>query len=146
MNRDQARHAGAFLEHFADAMARRLRRDHRHVDALGRRDPAEADREAVREHQHLAGREVRRDLLLEQIRLHQIGHEDHDHVGPLRGGRRLERREAVLFRRLPAAAARPHADADVGAAVLQVQRVRVALRAVADHGDAPRQDRVQVNV
>ena len=29
----------------------------------------------MREHQHLAGGEVRRDLLLEQIRLHEIGHE-----------------------------------------------------------------------
>ena len=39
---------------------------------------------------------------------------------------------------LPAAAARPHADAHVGAAVAQVQRVRVALRAVAHDGHAPR--------
>ena len=137
MNRHQAGHAGAFLEHFTHAVARRLRRHHRHVDAFRRRDPAEADREPVREHEHLAGREVRRDLLTEQVRLHQIRHEHHHDVGPRRGRRDVERREPGFRRGLPAAAARPHADANVDAAVSQVQRVRMSLRAVADDGHPP---------
>ncbi len=61
MDGEQRRRARAFDEQLTDAMARRLRRDHRDVDVLRRHDPAEADVEAVREHQHLAGLQVRRD-------------------------------------------------------------------------------------
>ena len=59
----------AFDVQLADAVARRLRRDHRHVDVLARHDRAEADVEAVREHQHLARRQVRLDVVLVQLRL-----------------------------------------------------------------------------
>ena len=62
MHRQQARRAGAFLEHLADAMPGRLRRDHRHVHVRRRHDPVEADGEAVREHQHLARGQVRLDV------------------------------------------------------------------------------------
>ena len=49
-------------------MARRLRRDHRHVDVCRDVERAEADVEAVREHQRLALGEVRPDRLAIQLR------------------------------------------------------------------------------
>ena len=55
----QTRRALAFLEHLAHAVAGSLGRDHRDVDARGRRDRAEADVEAVREHQRVARLEAR---------------------------------------------------------------------------------------
>ena len=56
--------------------------------SLRRHDPVEADVEAVREHQHLAGGQVRLDVVLVDLGLVRVGDEDHDDVGPLRPPRR----------------------------------------------------------
>ena len=55
MDGDQRRHADAFGEQLAHAVAGRLGRDHGDVDVRRRRDLAEVDVEAVGEHQRLAG-------------------------------------------------------------------------------------------
>ena len=62
MDGDQRGNAHAFGEQFADAMAGRFGRDHGHVDVGGRGDLPEMNIEAVREHQGLARRQVRRDV------------------------------------------------------------------------------------
>jgi hypothetical protein len=79
---DEAGDAAALLEDLAHAVAGGLRRDHGDVDVLRRDDALEADVEAVGEHQHLAGGEVRGDLGLVEAGLHVVGHEHHDDVGP----------------------------------------------------------------
>ena len=57
----------------------------RHVDIRRRRDLAEVDVEAVREHERLAGGHVRRDVVVVEVALDVIGDQDHDHVGGLGG-------------------------------------------------------------
>ncbi len=143
---DQRRRAGVLEEHLADAVAGGLGRDHRHVHALRHLDPAEADREAVREEQQLAGPEVRCDGLRVEPRLLEVRRQDHDEIRPGRCRGRRHRREAVGFRRLPGAAARPEAHADIHAAVPQVERVGVALGSVSDDRDPLRSHEVEIRV
>ena len=136
MNRDQAGHADTFGEQLAHAMAGRLGRDHRHVDIL---------RAAVMKPKWmlkpcanisvLPGRHVRRDLVVVEVGLDVVGHQDHDRVGGLGGVAGRQHLQAGGFRLLPALAARVQADDDVEAGIAQVQRVRVSLAAVADDGD-----------
>ena len=85
MNGDQSRRASALGENFAHAMAGSLGRDQRDVDILGRLDGAEADIEAVSEHQRLARFEVGRNVVLVGFALRMIRREDHDDVRPCRG-------------------------------------------------------------
>ena len=100
----------------------------------------------MREHQHLAGGQVLLDVGLVDARLVLVGNEHHDHVGPLRGVGDGQHLEAGRLRLLGRLAAGLQADDDVDAAVLQVQRVGVALRAVADDGDLPLADQLDVRV
>ena len=123
---------GAFDEQLADAMAGRLRRDHRHVDVGPHRDGAEADVESVGEHHHVAGRQVRLDLVAIDLALRGVGDEDHHDVGPFRHLADVADRQARRLRLGARAARRRQADADADAAVLQVQRMRVPLRSVSD--------------
>ena len=64
-------------------MAGALRRDHDHVVALGRRDAAVVDVEAVREEERRAGLEVRRDLVSNRARLRAVGDEERDELRAL---------------------------------------------------------------
>ena len=73
MHRDQRRNADAFGEQLPHAMARSLGRDHGNIDVRRRRDLPEMNVEAVREHQRLAGGQVRRDVARVKIALHVIG-------------------------------------------------------------------------
>ena len=82
---DESGRAAAFGEDFADAMAGSFGRDHGDVDVCGRLDGAEANVEAVREHQRLACCEMRLDLLAIELGLLGVGRENHDDVGPLGG-------------------------------------------------------------
>jgi hypothetical protein len=66
--------------------------------------------------------------------LREVRHEHRDEIGALDGCGRLGDRQAVLLGLVPAVAL-AHADHDVEAAVLQVQRMRAALAAVAEDAD-----------
>ena len=132
---DERRRSEALLEQAAHDVARPLRRDHDHVVPRGRRDAPVVDVEAVREEERGAGGEVRRDVLLVHARLHLVGQEQRD---DLRAADRVgdgADPEAGLLGRGARRAPLAEADLDVDARVVQVQRVRVALAAVADHGD-----------
>ena len=63
-----------------------------------------------------------------------IGREDHDDVGPLGGVGDGEDFEAGLLRLIDRLAGGGQADADIDARVLEIERMGMALRAVADDG------------
>ena len=94
---DERGRAAAFGENFADAMARRFRRDHGDINIGGRLDGAEANVKAVREHQRLALVQMRRDRILVELGLLGVWRENHDHIGPGGGFGRRVCREAFLL-------------------------------------------------
>src|ERR1035438_4280020 len=102
--------------------------------------------EAVREHQRLARREVRRDVLVIQIALNVVGYQDHYDVGGLCGlgrGQNFEAGGLRLGARL-AAFIQPHHHVDAG--IPQVQRMRVALAAVSDNRDRAPVQVIEISV
>ena len=127
-------------------MAGGLGRDQRDVDAGGRRDGAEADVEAVREHQGLAGGEVGLDVGVVDLGGGLVGREVHDDVGPLADLGDGVDDEAGFAGALGVGRVGAEADADIDAGVLEVEGVGVALRAVADDGDFLRLDEGEVCV
>ena len=148
VHRDERRHAAALGVGATHEVTRALGGDHDHVDGLRRADALEADVEAVRERQGLALAHRRFDELVVRCLLLGVGHREHDHVGPLGGGGDVHHLEAGglgLGGRLAAVA---QADDDLHTRLLQVQRVRVTLRAVADDGDlaAPNDRRICVRL
>ena len=109
--------------------------DHDDVDVLGGLDAAEVDVEAVGEGQGLALGQVGLDGLLVELGLLLIVDEDHDDVGVLGRVGGGHDGEALALGLGPALAALVEAHNNLHAALLQVQRVSVALGAVADDGD-----------
>ena len=89
----------------------------------------------MREHQGLACGHVRRDLVVVEIGLNVIGDQNHDRIGGLGGFGNGQDFQAGGFGLLPALAARIQSDDDVQARIAQIQRMRVALAAVADDGN-----------
>ena len=135
LHRDQRRHAAALEVRASHEVSGALGGDHGHVDVGRRLDQVEADVEAVREEQALAGRQVRRDLGVVGALLFGVGHEDHDDVGLGAGvgdGEDAQSRVLGLGDRRGVGA---QSHAHVVAAVVQVERVRVALGAVAEDRD-----------
>ena len=127
--------AAAFGEDLADAVAGGLGGDERDVDVGGRGDGAEADVEAVREHEGLAGGEVGLDVGVVDLGGGLVGREVHDDVGPLGDFGDGADDEAGFAGLLGVGGVGAEAYADVDAGVLEVEGVGVALRAVADDGD-----------
>ena len=118
-------------------MARRLRRDHDHVVSLRRRDAAEMDVEPVREQHRGARLEIRRHLLVPHLLLHVVGEKQRHHLCAAHSVGDGTHLEARVLRRLLGRAALAQADLHLGAGVAQVERVRVPLTPVADHGHFP---------
>ena len=75
-----------------------------------------------------------------------VGQQDHDDVGGLHRVGHFGDLQAGLLDLGPGGAALAQADHDLDAAVVQVLRVRMALRAVADDGDRLALDQAQVTV
>ena len=133
MDSDQARHAKAPFEHDAHPVTRGFRGDHYDVDALGRDDLFIEDREAVGKQQGHARFEVRFDIFTVDLRLGCVGQAERNQVGPLDGLCVGQYFEPGFLGLLLAAAAFVQTDDDVEAAVLQVQRMGVALRSVTQY-------------
>ena len=90
--------------------------------------------------------QVRLDLLLIDLGLVLVGQQDHHHVGLGDGlADRLDL-QALLLGELDRLRGRTQADHHVDARVAQVQRMRVALRAVAEDGDLLAFERGEVGV
>ena len=135
INRDERGHAFAFSVLAADDVAGALGRDHDDVHVLGRDDRLEVDGEPVAEEQRLALTQVRRDVLLVAGGLLGVGQRDHDDVGALHGLGGRDDFEALFAGDRDGLGAFVEADDDVAAAVLEVQRVGVALGAEAEDGE-----------
>ena len=135
MWRHQAGHALAVDVGGADGVAGALGGRHEHVHPGGGDDLLVADVEAVGEGQGLALGHVGGDVLLVHLGLDLVVNEHHHDVAPLGGfGDGLDG-EARLLRLSPVFGALPQTHTHLAAGILQVQRVGVALRAVADDGD-----------
>jgi hypothetical protein len=100
----------------------------------------------VGEHQRFAFGEVRGDVGFVEIALDVIGYQDHHHVGGFGGFGGRQTVQAGGFGLGAALAVRGQADDYVEAGIAQVQRVRVALAAVADDGDFLAFEGVDVSV
>jgi hypothetical protein len=109
--------------------------DHADVDAGRRLDLVEVDGEAVGEEEQVAGGDPVGDLRLPDLRLPLVGEENHDDVAAAGGVGDAEDFESRGFGLGTAGRVGTQADDDVDARVLQVERMRVALRAVAEDGD-----------
>ena len=120
--------------------------NHDHVDVGRRHDLVEVDIEAVGEHQHITGLEAGSDLLAVGLRLGMVRRQNHDHVGGLGGLVDGHDREPGGFSFFPAGAGLTQADDDLDARFVQIQRVGVALAAVADDGDGLVLDQIQICV
>jgi hypothetical protein len=94
-----------------------------------------ANVETVGEHQRVARLEVRRDVLFIDLRLDRVGQRHHDHVGFGAGLGIAQHAQPVAFRLGPALAARVETDAHIHAALLEVERMGMALAAVAEDRD-----------
>jgi hypothetical protein len=103
------------------------------------------DVEPVGEEQRRAGLEALADCLVELL-LREVGHQHRDEVGAGRRPGRLCDLEPVAPHLLPAPAALAHADHDVEAAVLEIERVRASLAAVTEDRDARAAQRLAVDV
>ena len=143
----QARHAGAALVFGAHGMARALRRDHQHVEIGARLDQIEMHVEAVREHQRRAVLHVGVQMLAIDVALQFVGRQHHHDVGPFGGLGHLHDLELLGLGLLHAGRALAQRHRDVlDAGIAQIERVGMALAAVADDGDLLALDQVQVGV
>ena len=131
----QAGHAFAVDVGRTDGVAGSLGSDHAHVHAGGGHDLLEMDVEAMGEHQHIALFQIGGDILLVNVRLYLVVHQNHDDVGPFRGISHGLDLQARLFRVGPVLGARAQTTAHIAAGFLQIQRMGVALGAIANDAD-----------
>ena len=131
----QPGHAGAAREYLSHAVAGRLGRDHGDVHVVGGLDGVVVDVEAVREHERLPRQQVGRDGLAIDLGLQVVGDEHHHDVRVAGDIGHQAHFQAVLFGLGHAAAALVQPHLHVYAAVVQVERVGVALAAVSDYAD-----------
>ena len=118
-----------------------------HVEIGARLDQIEMDVEAVGEHQRRALFHVGVQMIAIDVALQFVGREHHHHVGPFGGFGHFHDLELFALGLLHAlrALAQRHRDV-LDAGIAQIERVGMALAAVADDGDLLALDQVQVGV
>src|SRR5260370_22126113 len=116
-------------------MARSFRGNHGDVNEWRRLNGAEADVEAVGEHQCLARFEIRLDGVAVKLRLLGIGSKNHDDIGPGSDFGGSADGEAVFFRLCARSTAWRKAHTDGHATVAKIERAGVSLRTIADDSD-----------
>src|SRR5689334_2287811 len=127
--------ANSIDKQFAYTMTGRFWRDHRDVNIGGRIDCAVTNVEAVGEHEHLAGGEMRLDVLFVERRLLCIRCQNHDNIGPCSSFGWSGDGKSVSLGAGAGGALRRQSDADTHAVVAQILRVSMPLRAVTDNRD-----------
>jgi hypothetical protein len=116
-------------------VARSLGSHHGDVHTGRGLDVAKANIETVTEEQRRALLEVRGDGLGVDGALDLVRRQDHDNIGLLDGLGDRDDLQALCLGLVPGLAALGEADANVDSGVAQVQRVGVALAAIANNGD-----------
>ncbi|MCY1537834.1 hypothetical protein D9M68_733440 [compost metagenome] len=139
-------HAAALLVGVANRVARGLRRDHDDVDVFTRHDLAVVHVEAVGERQRGARLDVGVHFLVVDGSDVFVGQQHHDDVGRLDGVGDFLDFQAGVGGLVPRGAALAQADHDLHAGFMQVLRVRVALRTVADDGNSLALDEGEIAV
>ena len=129
---NQARYALTNLIFASYRVARALGRNHDNVDVLRGLDATKVDIEAVCKRKRLAFGEVGFDAFLVKLRLLFVVDKNHDKVCFCSSFRSRHNRNALLFSLCPALAALVKTYDYVHARILEVERVCVTLRAVAD--------------
>ena len=132
---NERRHAFALGVETTDHVARALGCDHDAIDVLRELDQAEVNREAVAKKEGLALGEIGQNGAGVDVGLLHVGQTDHDDVGPANGFTGLDDLEAVRLGDRLGFRALIKADDDLAAAVLQVERMGVALRTIAEDGE-----------
>ena len=146
MHGDQHRYPAAAGVGRAHGVARRLGRHHPHVEIRARLNLAVVDVEAVREGERAALPDVRFDLGLVDRSDVLVGHQHHHDVRALDRVADLRDLEPGLLRLVPGRAALAQPDRDLDPGVVQVERVRMPLRTVAQYGDLLALDERKVGV
>src|SRR3954447_4629436 len=120
--------------------------DHGNIYSLGWRDRAKPNVEAMSKHEHLARSEKRLNRGFINFRLSRVGRKDHDHICPIASiGHSVDSEAGVLGFCFGRAVWR-QSDADVGAAVRQIESMGVALGTVADDGNFLAANQCEVGV
>ena len=135
LSADKARNACTFLINTANHVTRTLRSDHDDIDICRRLDIAEVDIEAMSESERIARVQVRSDALLVDLCLLLVGSEDHDKICFLCSISNGHDLEACFFSSLPGLGTFTQTNAHVATRILQIQRMSMTLRAIADNGD-----------
>jgi hypothetical protein len=147
MDGHQARHAAALLVFAAHRMARSLRRHHQNVDGLLRLDQAEMHVEAVGEGNRRAIADIRSNLVAIDVGLQFVRRRHHHQVGPFGDVGHRHHLEAVGFDLLGGRRAGLETDGDVlHSGILEVERMRPALAAIADDGDLLALDQIEIGI
>ena len=116
-------------------MAGGLRGDHHDIDIVARHDLAIVNVEAVGKRE----RRARLDVVVHAFAIDLgdvlVGQKHHDEIGRLDGLFNRRDLQAGVDRLLPGSAARAQADDDLDAGLMQVKRMGMTLRAIADDGN-----------
>ncbi len=147
MDGDEAGHAATLLIFAAHRVAGALGGDHDDVDGLLRFDQREVHVEAMGEGNGGAIADVGGDLVAVDVGLKFIRRRHHHEVAPLGGVGHGHHLEAIGFDFLRGGRTGLEGDGDIlGAGVLQVQRMRPALAAIADDDDLLALDQINVGI
>ena len=132
---NQHRSSLACLVLGTNGMSGSLGSDHGNIHICRRNDELVVDVEAVGEHQHITGLEVRLYVLLIHISLQLVIDQDHDDIGllySLSGGKNLQSLCLCLCLGLGALVQTNHY---ITSGILQIQCVCMALGAITNHTD-----------
>ena len=146
-NRDEAGHAAAFLVFRAHRVAGALGGDHDDVEIGARLDQVEMDVEPVGEGERGALLHVADEVGGVDLALQLVGGEHHHDIGPFRGIGHAHDLDALAFGLLGRGGAGAQRDGNVlDAGIAHVEKMRMALAAVADDGDLLALDQIEVCV
>ena len=132
---DEARNAATLGVGTTHEMAWTLRRGHHNVDASGRNDAIKTNVETVSEEQRIAFGEIRRDVGVIHRLLFGVRKKNHDHVSPLGGISNRHHGKSFGFSFGLRGRTLTQTHDDVHAGVFEVERMGMALRAVANDSD-----------
>ncbi|CCX65669.1 putative uncharacterized protein [Firmicutes bacterium CAG:791] len=118
-----------------NSMSGSLGSDHRNVYILRRNDQLVVDVEAMCKHQHIAGLQIRSNILLVHIGLKLIIDQNHDDIGLLYCLCSRKNRKALCLCLCLGLGALIQTNHDITSGILQIQCMCMALRTVADNAD-----------